>query len=371
MQENKKDIYVTKAFLPPKEEFFEKIAPLWDTHILTNMGPLHNEFERKLASFLEVPHCLAFCNGHSALEMAIQAMELTGEVITTPFTFASTTHAIVRNHLTPVFCDIKDSNYTMNPQLIESLITENTSAILPVHVYGQVCDVEVIQEIADKHNLKVIYDAAHAFGVKYRGVGIGNYGDVSAFSFHATKPFNSIEGGAVVVREVQYGLSVYQLKNFGFMDEDMVCSVGGNAKLSELHAAMGLCNLQYFEEITENRKKVVEQYYNRLGETEGIKLLDKQENVDENYAYFPVLFDEKVFGEGREQVYSRLKKNRVHARRYFYPLTKDFLCYKGMFASAQTPVAERVANEVLTLPLYDSLSLEEVNLICDIILESH
>ena len=363
-------IYVTKAYLPPEKEYIEKLKRIWDTHILTNMGPLHQEFERKLTKFLDVLYCLVFSNGHMSLEMAIQAMELEGEVITTPYTFASTTHAIVRNHLTPVFCDINPANYTIDADRIEELITEKTSAIVPVHVYGQVCEVEKIQKIAEKHHLKVIYDAAHAFGETYKGTGIGNFGDASIFSFHATKPFNSIEGGAVVFHNIEYGTRLYQLKNFGFMGQDMVCGVGANAKLSEFHAAMGLCNLEHYEEICRGRKKVVEHYRKMLGNIPGIQLLPTQKDVNENYSYFPILVDETIFGEGRDTIYERLEKNGVHARRYFYPLTKDFLCYRGHFKESDTPVAEFVTNHILTLPLYDSLDLNNVDRICNIILDS-
>lgn len=365
-----REIFVTKSYLPPKEEYIKKLDMIWKTHCLTNMGPLHQEFEKKLTDFLQVKYCLAFANGHMSLETAIQALELSGEVITTPFTFASTTHAIVRNHLTPVFCDIKLSNYTMDTDKIEELITEKTSAIIPVHVYGQICDVDKIQRLADKYHLKVIYDAAHAFGETINGQGIGNFGDASIFSFHATKPFNSVEGGAVVFSNLDYGVKLYQLKNFGFMGEDTVCNVGGNGKLSEFHAAMGLCNLEHLDEICEGRKRVVERYRARLGEVPGIRILTTQKNVNENYAYFPILIDETLFGENREDVYLKLVHKGIHARRYFYPLTKDFLCYKERFQKESTPNAEYVANHILTLPLYDSLADEDVDWICDVILES-
>lgn len=364
-----KEIFITKPYLPPMEEYVTVIKKIWENHILTNMGPIHKEFEQKLIKFLKVPFCLAFANGHLSLEMAIQALGLRGEVITTPFTFASTTHAIIRNGLTPVFCDIREDNYTIDPDQIEGLITEKTCAIIPVHVYGQICDVEKIQKIADKYHIKVIYDAAHGFGEEKDGVGIGNFGDLSIFSFHATKPFNSIEGGAVTFGNYELGAKLYQLKNFGFMGEDMVCNVGGNAKLSEFHAAMGLCNLSHYNEICEGRKQVVKQYRKNLKNIPGLRILPEQKNVKENYAYFPVLFDEKTFGENRESVYNRLKKQGIHARRYFYPLTKNFLCYKSSFRKFYTPVAEYTADNILTLPLYDSLPMEAVDKICDIILK--
>lgn len=364
---NMKEIYVTKSFLPPMEEYVGYLSRIWDTHLLTNMGPLHQEFERKLTDFLGVPGCLAFANGHTALETAIQALGITGEVITTPYTFASTTHAIVRNGLTPVFCDIREDNFTLDADKIEPLITEKTRAILPVHVYGQICDAEKIRRIADKYHLRVIYDAAHAFGETLNGVGVSNLGDASVFSFHATKCFHSVEGGAVASGNQSLLLKAYQLKNFGIMGEDNVVSVGGNAKMSEFHAAMGLCNLNHFDEILEGRRRVAEQYRSRLAGLDGVKLLPKQPGVKENYAYFPILLDERVFGKSRDQVYDQLAEQGIHARRYFYPLTKDFTCYRSQFGSQQTPVAEYVTNRILCLPMYDSLKESDVDRICDIV----
>lgn len=364
-----KEIFVTKAYLPPMEEYVGYLSRIWESHLLTNMGPLHQEFERKLTDYLGVMGCLAFTNGHLALETAIQALGISGEVITTPYTFASTTHAIVRNGLTPVFCDIREDNFTMDADKIEPLITEKTRAIVPVHVYGQICDVEKIQRIADKYNLRVIYDAAHAFGERLNGVGVGNFGDASIFSFHATKCFNSVEGGAVTSGNRNLLLKAYQLKNFGIMGEDNVAGVGGNAKMSEFHAAMGLCNLNHLEEIRSGRKRVVEQYRSRLSRVDGLQLLSSQDGVEENYAYFPVLFDETVFGKNRDDVYRQLAEQGIHARRYFYPLTKDFACYRQQYAMQKTPVAEYVANHILTLPLYDSLEETDVKRICDILLK--
>lgn len=363
------EIYVTKPYLPPMEEYMKYLSKIWDSHILTNMGPLHREFESKLTNYLQVPYCMAFANGHLALETAIQAMHLEGEVITTPYTFASTTHAIVRNGLTPVFCDIKESNYTIDESKIEALITDKTSAIIPVHVYGQICNWREIERIAQKYNLKVIYDAAHAFGEFDSGIGVGNFGDASIFSFHATKPFNSIEGGAIICKDMKYGLEAYQLKNFGFMAEDFVCGIGGNAKLSEFHAAMGLCNLEHMDEIFSRRRELVELYRENLSNVEGISILKKQDNITENYAYFTIRVDEALYGESRDDLKERLENNKIHARRYFYPLTSEFACYKEVFGASftKTPIAKKVSLEILTLPLYYDMSENDALRVCGVI----
>ena len=362
------EIFVTKPYLPPMEEYTALLSRVWDSRQLTNMGPMHQELEKRLADYLGVPYCLAFCNGHTALEMAIRAMNLSGEVITTPFTFASTTHAITRCGLTPVFCDIRADNYCMDADRIEPLITEKTTAILPVHVYGQLCDVEKIGQLAEKYHLKVIYDAAHAFGETLNGIGIGSFGDASMFSFHATKPFHTVEGGALTFRDQGFGLRAYQEKNFGFMGEDNVCAAGGNGKMTEVHAAMGLCNLNHMREITEGRKRVTERYREHLRGKKGLRLLEPQRNVEENFAYFPILVDEKAFGRTRDTVYNELARQGIHARRYFYPLTSDFACYQYLKGRGETPVAAYAAAHVLTLPLYDSLSDEDVDRICNVLL---
>lgn len=364
-----KEIYVTRSSMPEKEEYFKEIEELWDSHSLTNMGVKHQQLEEQLKQYLSVKNIELMCNGHMALELAIQAMDLQGEVITTPFTFISTTHAIVRNRLTPVFCDINSGDYTIDANKIEELITEKTSAILPVHVYGHVCDVDKIQEIADRHHLKVIYDAAHAFGVTYKGKGIGNYGDVSMFSFHATKVFNTVEGGAVCYHEKAYGKELYRLKNFGIHSEEVIDGIGANAKMNEFQAAMGICNLRHIEEEISKRKKVIEHYRDRLENVPGILVSAIQENVEENYAYFPVLFHEDECGCTRDDIYDRLKEKHIFARKYFYPLTNGCQCYQGLFDISKTPKAKYVAARILTLPLYADLSLETVDCICDTIME--
>lgn len=361
-------ILVTRSSMPDYEEYCEEIKELWESHWLTNMGVKHRQLQRELKDYLDVENIDLLTNGHMALELSMQALGLTGEVITTPFTFASTTHAIVRNGLEPVFCDINPVDFTMDTAKIESLITDKTSAIVPVHVYGNVCNIEEIQRIADKYGLKVIYDAAHTFGEKYKGKGIGSYGDVSCFSFHATKVFNTIEGGAVCFKNERFGKDLYNLKNFGIRGPEVVEAVGSNAKMNEFCAAMGICNLRHLEEEIAKRKIVVERYRSHLEDVEGIQLNPVQENVQPNYAYFPVVFDEKVFGSSRNEVFNALAENNIGARKYFYPLTNTFECFHGKYDVNQTPVALHISKRVLTLPLYADLSLEDVDRICSIIL---
>lgn len=365
----KKNILVTQSSMPKIEEYIEEIRDIWETRWLTNMGSKHKQLQAELTKYLGVENLDLLTNGHLALELTIQAMGLTGEVITTPFTFASTTHAIVRNGLTPVFCDINPVDYTIDVDKIESLITEKTSAIVPVHVYGYICDVETIKLIADKYNLKVIYDAAHTFGVKYKGRGIGSFGDASCFSFHATKVFNTIEGGAVCFSDEALGEEIYNLKNFGIRGPETVSGVGANAKMNEFCAAMGLCNIRHIDEEIIKRKAIVERYRERFSTIKGIKLSPIQEDVVSNYAYFPIVIDEEVFGKNRDCVAEQLAKEGVFARKYFYPLTNAFDCYKDRFSVDNTPVALDVSKKVLTLPLYADLSLVDVDRICNIILK--
>lgn len=362
------NINVTQSSMPDFDEYTDEIKELWDSRWLTNMGVKHKQFQSDLKKYLNVEQIDLFCNGHMALEMAIQAMGLTGEVITTPFTFASTTHAIVRNGLTPVFCDIDPVTFTIDTSKIEELITEKTSAIIPVHVYGNICNMEEIERIAKKHNLKVIYDAAHAFGVKYKGVGIGNFGDASMFSFHATKVFHSVEGGAVCFHNEDYGLELYRLKNFGIRGPEVVDAVGANAKMNEFCAAMGICNLRHIDGEIAKRKAVVQRYRQNLENIDGIQLSPMQNDVQPNYAYFPVLFDKDKFGLSRDEVCNILKENDIGARKYFYPLTNTFDCYKDIFDANNTPVALDSSKKVLTLPLFADLSLNTVDKICNLFL---
>ncbi|MFQ6794604.1 DegT/DnrJ/EryC1/StrS aminotransferase family protein [Thomasclavelia sp.] len=362
-------ILVTRSSMPEIDEYIDEIKDIWNTHWLTNMGSKHKRLESELKEYLDVENISLMTNGHLSLELGIQAMNLTGEVITTPFTFASTTHAIVRNGLTPVFCDIDPDDYTIDVTKIEELITDRTSAIIPVHVYGNICNVEEIERIAKKYDLKVIYDAAHTFGVRYKGKGIGSFGDASMFSFHATKVFNTIEGGAVCFNDEEFGRKLYKLKNFGIKNETVVDGVGSNAKMNEFQAAMGLCNLKHVDEEIQKRKKIVERYRDNFNGIDGIKLSPVQENVESNYAYFPIVIDEKVFGVSRNEIYDELKKYDVFARKYFYPLTNTFDCFHGKYDVNQTPEALHISKRVLTLPLYADLKPDEVDRICKLILD--
>ncbi len=365
-----KKILVTRSSLPPFEEYAEAIKPLWDSAWLTNMGPNHELLKQKLAQYLQVPNLSLFVNGHMALELCIQAMGLTGEVITTPFTFVSTTHAIIRNGLTPVFCDIDPEDYTMDAEKIEALITDQTSAIIPVHVYGNICNVEKIDAIAKKHGLKVLYDAAHAFGETLNGTGVGNFGDASMFSFHATKVFHTIEGGAIVTADQHLDVELYKLKDFGIKDEEVIDGVGANAKMNEFAAIMGLCNLNHLGEEIAKRKAVVERYRERLTGIEGLKIMQEKPGIQSNYAYFPAVFEEQIFGASRDDVFEKLKQHNIFARKYFYPLTTDLECFGDQFVTADIPVARHISDRVLTLPMAAGLPLEDVDRICDVIIAS-
>lgn len=369
-------IFVTKAAMPDMEEYFEEVKELWDTHWITNMGPKHFQLEEMLSEYLgiEKDNIALFVNGHQALECIIEAFELgtekndkdelKNEVITTPFTFVSTTNAIVRKGLKPVFCDIKESDYTIDETKIESLVTDKTCAIVPVHVYGNVCNVEEIDRIAKKYNLKVIYDAAHAFGVKKDGASCAHFGDASIYSFHATKVFNTIEGGAVVFKNKEMKQTLNNWKNFGITDSEHVEYIGGNAKMNEFAAAMGICNLRHIDGNIKKRKAIYDKYIERLSNIEGL-ILNRVDNSDSNYAYFPIRVDKNSIS--RDELFRELEDNEIYARKYFYPLTSQYDCYKNMFDSTQTPIALQVAGQILTLPIYPDLELEDVDKICDII----
>lgn len=368
MEQQHRPIFVTRSSLPPFEEYLAEIRDIWESRWLTNMGEKHRALEQALAEKLETPHVTLFANGHLALEAALRALRLPagGQVITTPFTFASTTHAIVRAGLTPVFCDIRLSDYTMDPEQLEGLITEKTVAILPVHVYGNLCDVERIRQIADAHGLKLVYDAAHAFGERLNGTGVAAFGDLSMFSFHATKVFHTIEGGCVCFRDEVYGRLLDGEKNFGLMGgEDRYECPGGNAKMNEFQAAMGLCGLRHLDENTSLRAAVAARYRERLSGVPGIALCAPQPGVESNHAYFPVLFD--GFRLDRDGVTAALAAEQVFARKYFYPATNTFACYRDTLDCGHTPNADYAAAHVLTLPLYPDLPLAEVDRICRII----
>lgn len=367
----KKVINVTRSSMPAFEEYCEEIRELWDSRWLTNMGVKHQLLQSELEKYLGVPHVTLFTNGHIALETVIEAMEFPAgsEVITTPFTFASTTHAIARNGLVPVFCDVNPVDYTMDATKIEALITEKTVAIVPVHVYGNMCDDDAIMAIAKKHGLKVIYDAAHAFGASYKGRSAGALGDASMFSFHATKVFNTIEGGAVSFSDDALVEKLNDYKNFGQHTPEEVLYAAGNGKMSEFQAAMGLCNLRHLDEEIAKRGNAVARYRQRLEGVPGIKLSPVQEDVVSNYAYFPVVFDGYKYT--RDEMFEKLKAENIVARKYFYPLTNGFACYASLSTAGEdkTPVAKHIAQRVLTLPLYADLAEKDVDRICDIILD--
>ena len=353
--------------MPPLAEYVEEIAPLWESHWLTNMGVEHGKLEEGLRSYLGVENVALFTNGHSALECIFEALQLTGEVITTPFTFASTTHAIVRKGLAPVFADVRPDDFTIDPASVERLVTPRTSAIVPVHVYGSLCDVDALQEIADRHRLRLVYDAAHAFGVERGGRSAASFGDASMLSFHATKVFNTIEGGAVVFRDPGLYPVLNQWKNFGITSPEDVEYVGGNAKMNEFCAAMGVCNLRHVDEEIAKRAVVEERYRERLSGVLGLRLVDPRPGVRPNHAYMPVFFQDG-FGATRDEVFAALADAGVGARKYFYPLVTDFACYRGVYSSSATPVARDVAAHVLTLPMYADLALEDVDMICDVVI---
>lgn len=360
--------FVTRPSMPPYEEFTESIKPLWDSHWLTNMGKYHNELEESLKEYLEVPQLSLLVNGHMALEMTLQAMNFPAgaEVITTPFTFISTTHAIIRTGLQPVFCDVKASDGTIDETKIEDLITEKTAAIMPVHVYGNVCAVEKIQKIADKYSLKVIYDACHAFGVKYKGIGVGNFGDASVFSFHATKVFNTVEGGAVSFSDATLYQKLLDLKDFGIHGPELVTAVGANAKMNEFCAIMGICNLRHLSEAIESRKVIDAQYRELLADCKGIRFFRIDEATHRNYAYMPIIV-ENDYPLSRDALVDKLAAHGIFARKYFYPTTADQACFKNKYKKMALTVARDLSDRVITLPIYEGLKHQDIHRICKII----
>jgi len=342
MKKLDKKIMVTKSFLPSYEEYCNEIAEIWDSHWLTNMGLKHETLKKELKKYLEVSNISLYTNGHLALEAAIKGLKLSGEIITTPFTFASTTHAITRSGLKPVFCDINLENFTIDTKKIEDLITDKTVAILPVHVYGMPCEVDEIEKIAEK----------------------------TMFSFHATKVFHTIEGGALTYNNEKYSKFFRLEKNFGIANEESIIENGGNAKMNEFQAAMGIVNLKYIERGIQRRKKIVETYRENLKNIEGIRYLEDIKNVKHNYAYFPIIIDENKYGKTRNELFEKLKEYNVFSRKYFYPLTSDFECYKDInYNEEDLKNSKYISERVITLPLYESLGLEEVKYICNILKE--
>lgn len=362
-------IFVTQPSLPELDEFIPYMKEIWDNKWLTNNGPFHQQFETELAKYLGVKHLSVFSNGTLALITALQALRITGEVITTPYSFVATTHSLWWNNIKPVFVDIEDIYYNLDPNKIEAAITPKTTAIMPVHVYGNPCNVEAIQKIADTYGLRVIYDAAHAFGVKKNGESVLNWGDLSILSFHATKVYNTIEGGAIICQDEKTKKRIDLLKNFGIADEVTVIEPGINAKLNEVQAAFGILQLKHVDGYITDRQKVANLYTTLLKDVEGISYITQEEGVDYTYAYFPILINTEKFGMNRDDVYAELQKHDIFGRRYFYPLITDFPIYRGMpSATAENlPIATKVTKEVLCLPIYPHLPLEQVERICSLI----
>ena len=354
-------IYVTRPHLPPLEDFIPYLQQIWDKRILTNGGPFHQQLERALCDYLGVEHLALFSNGTLALVTALQALRITGEVITTPYSFVATAHSLLWNGIKPVFADVEPRSLNLDPARIEAAITPHTTAIMPVHCYGQPCDVEAIQKIADNYNLRVIYDAAHAFGVRDAGGSVLRHGDLSVLSFHATKVFNTFEGGAIICPDALTKQRIDHLKNFGFVDEVTVVAPGINGKMSEINAAFGLLQLGEVDGAIARRRAVDRIYRERLAGVAGIAAVELANGQDANYSYFPILVGDD-YPLSRDALYARLKDAGVHARRYFYPLISDFPMYRGLPSAqrANLPVAADAAARVLCLPIYPDLAHEDV-----------
>lgn len=365
-----KPIYVARPFLPKLEDFCENLKEIWENRWLTNNGPVVRRFSKQLSGYFETDNLCLFNNGTLALQIALQGMEISGEVITTPFTFVATTHALFWNKIRPVFVDIEPDYYTLDPEKVEAAITPWTTAILAVHVYGHPCKLNALADIARRHNLKLIYDAAHAFGVKVGGNSIAHFGDLSMFSFHATKLYHSIEGGMLTFKDSGIKQKFDYLKNFGFENEVEVVMPGTNAKMNEFQALMGEMMLDHIDHLISQRKKLYERYQELLKDVPGIRFVSSLlADVEYNYAYMPIEVDEKDFGLSRDRLYEELKKYNVFTRRYFYPLLCDFPCYRAITVNDSLSVARSVASRILTLPIYTDLPLDDVQMICDIIIE--
>ncbi len=355
---------VTRSYLPPLSEYVAELESIWDTHWLTNQGPLHQRLEQELKTYLHQDNITLFTNGHLALDVAIKALELKGEIITTPFTFVSTTHAMAMNGLKPVFCDIKPDDFTIDESRIEDLITPETSAILAVHVYGFPCAVHAIERIATRHNLRVIYDAAHAFGETVDNRPITSFGDVSMYSFHATKVFHTIEGGALVYSDPALKRSFDLYKNFGITGPETIEAIGLNAKMSEFQAAMGLVNLRHIDREIEVRGRLISIYEEELSKLSGIEFHKRADNTHYNNSYFPIIVDESRFGISRDLLFDLLWQEGICPRKYFYPLTSDIECYSRFAAHASLPIAKSTASSVLALPIYSGLEAVDIVNIC-------
>ena len=361
-------IYVTQPSLPPLAEFMPYLEAIWANKILTNGGPFHQQLEKALCDYLGVKHLALFSNGTLGLVTALQALRITGEVITTPYSFVATAHSLLWNGIKPVFVDVDPNTLNMDPSKIEAAITPHTTAIMPVHCYGHPCDVDAIQKIADNYNLKVIYDAAHAFGVQCHCGSVLNHGDLSVLSFHATKVFNTFEGGAIICPDAKTKLRIDQLKNFGFVDETTVVAPGINGKMSEINAAFGMLQLQHVDDALAKRKSIDTAYREALRDVPGIRCLQDAGEQVANYSYFPVLV-EADYPMSRDALYQKLKDNNIYARRYFYPLITDFPMYRGM-PSAQRenlPVATAAAQQVICLPIYPTLTLLDIQRVIHIV----
>ena len=362
-------VYVTKPFLPPLEELCQGLEGIWETQVLTNNGPILHSFTGKLKTFLESENLCLFNNGTMALDMALKGMEISGEVITTPFTFVATTHALVLNKIRPVFVDIEPEYYTINPEKVEAAITPWTTAILAVHIYGHPCKFNALADITSRHNLKLIYDAANVFGVKVGNKSIAHFGDLSMFSFHATKSFHSLEGGMLIFRQCGLKGIFDYLKNFGFQNEVEVVMPGTNAKMNEMQALMGIQVLKHLDEIIDKRARITDLYRDRLKEIPGIRLVPPlSPDIRYNHVYMPIEVDEQEFGMNRDTPYEKLKEYNVFSRRYFYPLITDYACYRNVSVKDPLDIARRAAERILILPIYDSLDQSDVEAICEIII---
>lgn len=368
-----KRIYVTQPSLPPLEDFVKSLEKIWESKWVTNQGQFHQQFEKELADYLGVKFISLFANGTLALVAALQVLRITGEVITTPYTFVATTHALHWNNIKPVFADIDPIFCNLDPGKIEAAITPKTTAILPVHVYGNPCEVESIQKIADTYGLKVIYDACHAFGVEKNGDSVLNCGDLSVLSFHGTKVFNTMEGGAIICHDEKIKKRIDYLKNFGFADEVTVVQPGINAKMNEMQAALGLLQLKEIDQNIAKRQEIACLYREKLQHVKGIRFLTNIEGTRHNYAYFPVFIDQNEYEKSREELYEELKENNIFGRRYFYPLISHFPIYRGLDSakSSNLAVAEKIAEEVICLPVYPDLRPDQVGQICEVIISLH